>query len=386
MKATSAISVWKGITLSALSLMVFSFSSIAQCSGSLQSITYDTLVNGSGNDPHTFTFAKFNPALGTLSAVNISSVVSVNYGFTLTNINSSSVNFSVGVGRKDNIQSAVLSAPYSNTINADIGTFLLAPNETITEAPATVINRYNNDLDVTSNIIDFIGNDSIGFNYAPRTYANHSGSPTYQYNATANDTIHFLVTYFYCNSIVLVENLISFSASKENYKTVKLAWASINEQRSRIYEIEKSTDAVNFSTAGSVAAIVNPDDTGNYTYDYQTTTDEKTKLWFRLKITDTNGVAKYSSIKMVDMTDDFHAGIYLYPNPSDQFVNIVFNQSKNWQVDILATNGIILQRSSYNHANTAYINFAHRLSAGIYFARVIDQQTQKNTVLSFVVK
>ncbi len=384
MKATRTISLWKCIGLSAFLLAIFPISSNAQCVGSLQTLSYDTLVHGTGNDPHTFTLSKFDPAIGTLSEVKISSVVSVNYGFSLTNTDNSAVSFSVGVGRKDNVQSTVLSSPYNNTIIANIGTFLLQPNETISEAPTTVINRYDNDLSASSDIINFVGNDGIDFNYAPRTYASHSGTSGYIYSGTADDTIHFSVTYVFCNGIILAQDLTNFSALKQNDETVRLDWSSSLEQQGRTYEIQKSADAIHFSPVGSVASNLNQ--AGGYLFDYATAGNEKIKLWFRLKINDASGVTKYSTVKMVDMTTKSRSGIFLYPNPSDQFVNIVFNQPKNYQVDIYASNGVLLQRENYNNVNTAHVNFNHPLPAGTYFARITEQQTLKNNTLAFVVK
>lgn len=380
------ISLWKTICLSGYFLII-SFSLNAQCNNVLQSIAYDTLVVGSGNDSHTFTFPKFDPSIGTLTTVNVNSIVSVNYGFTLTNLNSSSVSFSVGVGRRDNIQSGALIYAYNNTINANIGTYTLASNQTITEASTTIIDRYDNAMNITSNVVDFMGTGNIGFDYSPRTYANHSGGSGYQYSGVASDTIHFSITYFYCNSIVLADDIINFSASKENNEKAKLLWTTVDEQPGRVYEVEKSADGKNFYTAGYVSSI-NGNNDAHYVYHYQIMANEKTNLWFRLKIKDLSGAVKYSTIRMVDMSNDLQGGIYLYPNPSNQFINLVFNQpeQKNWQVDILAANGGLVQKNTFKNTGSVHIDFQHRLSPGIYFARVIDQQTFKNQVLSFVVR
>ncbi len=100
----------------------------AQCiPSSLQSVSYDTLIAGSGNDSHTFNFKKFNPALGTLVAAKVSSVVSVNYGFTLKNVESVARNFSVSVGRYDNFQSPEITTPYNNQFETPIGDYNLSP-------------------------------------------------------------------------------------------------------------------------------------------------------------------------------------------------------------------------------------------------------------------
>jgi len=380
------ISLWKKLSLLGCMTGIISFSCTAQCAGSIQTITYDTIATGSGNDAHVFTLPQFNPTIGTLTAVNISSVVSVNYGFTLTNINSYPINFSIAVGRIDDFQSAVLTSPYNNSIIDSVGTFALNAGQTITQNPATVINRYDNAVNATANSVDFIGNGTIGFNYNPRTYTTHSGSSTYQYSATASDTIHFSVTYQYCGSIVLFPDLLSFFATKENNHTIQLVWNVVNEQRGRIYEVQESNDGNNFQPAGSVAAAVSADNSGNYFYQYQTTSSEKNILWFRLKITDLSGTVRYSQVKSVNLEDHVPGQFYLYPNPSDQFVNILFPDFKNWEVQVLASNGSVVQISDFINANMAHVNFNRSLSSGVYFARIIEQQTGKSHIVSFVVK
>jgi hypothetical protein len=341
---------------------------------------------GSGNTSHSLSLSQFDPTIGTLESVNINSVVSVNYGFSLTNTNTSPINFSISVGRNDNFQSPVLSSPYSSSITADVGTFFLNPNQTITEAPATVINRYDNAISISSNVADFIGNGTIGFSYSPHTYTNHSGSSSYQYSATANDTIHFSITYSYCNPIVLLPDLINFSAVKENTTSIKLLWTTINEQPERMYEIQKSTDDIHFSATGTISSKIDPDNSGNYLYHYDANQTEKTKLWFRLKITDASGNVKYSTVKMVDMRDDSSAGIYLYPNPSSQFVNIVFNEFKDWEIEILSSNGALIQKNNSANSIRTRINFSKPLAAGVYFVRAVERQTLKSYIIPLMIQ
>ena len=385
MKAFLTISFWKMTCLSGCLLLLINFSSFAQCSGA-SSITYDSLVVGSGNDAHNFTIKQFDPSLGTLISVDVSSVVSVNYGFTLTNINSSPINFSVAVGRRDNIQSVALVTPYNNTINANIGTYNLNPNQSITESPSTVIDRYTNTVNVSGSIVDFMGRGTVGFAYAPRTYANNSGSPTYSYSATANDSIHFYVTYNYCDNIVLASSIAGFSARKIDDKNVGISWISSNERPGRLYDIEKSTDQNNFSSIGAVLPSLG-DPNADYAYTYSKHENENERLYFRLKITDINGVVSYSEVRMVDMSKSFN-GIYLYPNPSDQFINITLNQagSNSWQVEILSVNGSILQRNNFSNTNNVHIIFLHKLAPAVYFVRLTERETLKNHVLSFMVR
>ena len=87
---------------------IFHLAVAAQCSnGLMNSISYDTLVTGSGNDTYNFTVPKFSPAVGTLVAVRINAIVSVNYGFLLKNVEHVNRNFTVEVERYDYFESAV---------------------------------------------------------------------------------------------------------------------------------------------------------------------------------------------------------------------------------------------------------------------------------------
>jgi len=239
---------------------------------------------------------------------------------------------------------------------------------------------------MSSNMVDFIGLGPIGFNYAPRTYANNSGSSTYDYSATANDTIHFSITYSYCNPLVLASNIVDFSALKENGSTVRLLWNTIDEEPGRLYEIQKSVDGNIFLSAGRTLSATQFDNLSNYSYQYQTGIGENNKLWFRLKIHDQSGSIAYSDTRMVDMKTNGSKNIFLYPNPSDEFVNINFNEYKNWQVDIIDPNGIIIQRNNYVNTNTARINFLHILSSGVYFAKIYEPNSMSRYVVPFMVK
>ena len=90
---------------------LISFVSRSQCS-TQQSITYDTLITGNGNNSHVFTLPQFDPAIGTLLSANINSTISLNYGFTLKNVEAMQRDFTVSVGRYDHYTSTALSTAY----------------------------------------------------------------------------------------------------------------------------------------------------------------------------------------------------------------------------------------------------------------------------------
>ena len=358
----------------------------AQCSGSQSSISYDSLVLGSGNDSHTFSFAQFDPSVGTLTQVSISAIVSVNYGFSLTNINPSTTSFTVGVGRKDNIQSTALVAAYNNTINADLGTFDLAPNQTVTEGVTTVIDRYDNAIDITTDVAPFIGAGTVGFSYAPRTYANHSGSSTYNYSATANDSIHFFITYYYCSNITLATTISAFTAQKENDAFIDLNWITQNEQSGTKYEVLQSADGNQFSTVGSLSSAEN-DPEAKYFFKYGIKGNEEGKIFFRLKMTNAASAVSYSEIRMVDL-GEINEAFLIFPNPADDHLQVTLKQSgaSSWTVDIISAEGKQMLNNILIHSPNSRIDFHQRLSSGLYFIRAIENHSKISWVKSFIVK
>jgi len=388
LKDLCPIPVWKTLAAFCYLLVFFSPESRGQCAaGKLQSVTYDTLVPGTGNSTHTLSLSQFNPSLGTLVAAKINSVVSVNYGFTLQDVETVQRNFTVSVGRYDNITSPSIATPYTNLVTVDVGSFLLNPNQTVSKAPYTILYRYLNTDSFASNMVNFVGNGNVSFTYKPITYTTLTGSKTYYYSATASDTVLFSITYYYCNNITLAPLLSGFKAERQDRQTVELGWEASAEQPGRTYMIQKSREGDQFSDLQSIASI--PELTeSKYGYSYTIAPDEHRTLYFRLKIIEPNGETTYSDIKSVDMSDTPGSGVYLFPNPSDQFINIVFNQASpgNWIVQLFSADGKIFQTERFTSVTAAHLDFHHRIACGVYFARATQEFTHKEIVLKFVVK
>ena len=363
------------------------FSAKGQCNNTLHSLSYDTLVPGSGNDIHSFTFSQFDPSIGTLVAARINSVVSLNYGFTLQNVEAVQRDFSVSVGRYDNFTSTALSSPYTNLLTIPDGNYLLNPGSEVTQAPATILYRYINSDSITTNTAAFLGSGTVAFNYTPITYTNLTGSNVYYYSATASDTIDFSITYFYCNATVLPLTIANFQAVKQNMGQVVLSWLSLNDPGGSDYEIQESSDGENFDSAGLVISRPGDANQGDYSYDYTLQTGDPNRLYFRLKITESGGNVSYSEIREVDLTNRNPAP-GLYPNPSNTYIDLVFDPtlSGNWQVDIYSTAGSLLQTNLFSRTANAHIPFRNRLAAGVYFLRAINLDTRRSFVRDFSVK
>jgi hypothetical protein len=183
----------------------------------------------------------------------------------------------------------------------------------------------------------------------------------------------------------LANDLTSFSAVRENSGIIKLAWAMASPQPGRNYEIQAGTDGAHFSDIALMADA----NKINYEYDYEISAHEKGEIYFRLKIISSSGLVKYSGIQMVDIIDDNAGkGIIVYPNPSDDYINIVLDEPdiKNWDAWVYSSNGSLIQKNHIANASAAHINFRNRLPSGVYFIKAESTAPQKRYLISFFVR
>jgi hypothetical protein len=382
------------VFLAIIFFIIISEQSFSQCIPSTwKSISYSTMLKGTGNNSWGFLFPQFNPTQGTLVAVNIKATVSLNYNFGLENNANTSVGYNVSVKRRDSISSNDMSLPLISTVAQNYGPYNLlssdgkvgsGPDYT-QQGPIVVMNNYVINDSITSAVAAFIGGSHVIFYYNPVTTAAVSGNNSYSFNSTAADTIHFLLTYYYCNTIVLQNTITDFFAAKQNSETIKLSWTTQNELRGRTYEIEKSANGKDFVYTATVDANIDSLDVGNYLHYYQVTTGDNNEIYFRLKMIDADGSISYSEIRAVDLGGNV-LRFSLYPNPASQFININFGQSgRSWDVKIFASHGGVVLENYWANTSLAHIVFKNNLAKGAYFVRITEQQSQKSYMTSFII-
>jgi hypothetical protein len=389
-KALKTLCIHACIALFATGIFLPAFS-YAQCSGALQSIRYNLVIPGTGNDTHSINIPQFDASKGNLVAVKISSVISLQYGFQLENNNHSATNYTVGIGRNDYISSSALSSPLTNMGNIlqNYGPYTLGASDGVSGSGPdfisvpqfAVLNNYTDITDsITNGIASFIGNGNIEFDYFTTTYYKLPGN--YTFNFSANDTINFTVTYYYCNIPVISSNLIEFDAKLQKDNAINISWQTANDQTNRIYNIERSSDGTNFNEVTNVKSIA--DTVADYFYDYNLNSNDKNKVYFRLKIVDQNNNTTYSTIREVDLAEQQNA-ISLYPNPSHSFINVLFNHTlDNLQIDVLSSTGESIQKFHCTNTSSVHIDFINSLPPGVYFIHAYDFDLKKNYVLSFM--
>ena len=142
----------------------------------------------------------------------------------------------------------------------------------------------------------------------------------------------------------------------------QLTWTTTTELNTNNFEIERSENAKDFVLIGKQKAVGTSSLAQTYTFN---DVNNKSALYYRLKINDNNGTYSYSNI--IKISKDSKATISLYPNPSRNIVSITGDKMEQITVtDIIGK--IVLQKSIASSNNTT-LNVAG-LSKGIYSVNV----------------
>ena len=170
--------------------------------------------------------------------------------------------------------------------------------------------------------------------------------------------------------------LTSFTASKKE-NTVTLKWQTQYEQNSSHYNIQRSTDGVNFTDAARVAAAGNSNLPLTYSYPdlLPAAVQSQKNVFYRLQSFDTDGKFAYSQVVAVRL-DTKEMELLLSPNPAKDLLQVQMGSgiAGEGALIILDAAGrqvykrnIVLQQGS----NSMPVNIA-MLQKGIYFVQIIN--------------
>lgn len=129
-----------------------------------------------------------------------------------------------------------------------------------------------------------------------------------------NDGTQTMISVIKCG-VVLAANFTQFNGKLVSRKAF-LNWSAFNEQNLSRYEIEKSTDGINFSRIGAEDALNILDASYNFT----DPVDVNGNTYYRLKMIDQNGLYKYSSIVLISSGLSFAVNNLL--NPIKNVINV----------------------------------------------------------------
>lgn len=375
----------------------------AQCpAGAVpRSVTYTQplhTVSTSGGKVYSFTLPQFNPSLPAPGGYTLLSAVLSATATTNIDVNYQNTSTTTGqdifptAARTDNVKVNGTTAvnknnqyDYPETILAIKG----SPGDNVSYTGTTFDNStplFTTTITTASPALTgtYTGAGNLSLTYTSTFFMNNSLSTDIAVTHTIDDNITFTITYNYCDPNVLASNILNFTASKVNNQTVDLKWLTTNEQPGRKYYIEVGSDGQNFTTAGLVLSNASSTD-ASYTYAYPIPPAATGKLYFRLRQVEIDGTATWSDVRIINL-DGNGSTFSIYPNPPSDYINLTIpGNNQDWQVNIFAANGSLVQSNYYRNSNTARVNFVRRLAAGAYFVRATNPQTSKHYTGSFVV-
>ena len=365
------------------------------CTGTLQSSTQTYTYPGNGNDGFSPNFSQYNPPAGyVLVAAVISSEITMVESELLTNTTAIQQN-NVHPGAFDNdeilLNGSVLTT--GGTLNSFLP-FINVPagvGSSVTDGPTTLFNNtfvsQPDSLTTSSGLLNnFVGTGSPDIQYinVATLFINNSNvnpSPSVLLNETLT------LTYYYCYTGPLAVNLLNFTATLENPQTALLNWLTTGEEPGEKYVVQVSTgngtDFLNVDTVSADGVAGN----GAYTYDYAIPPADKGNLYFRIQIIEASGVTSYSPLRVINLGNGSISSFLIYPNPPSTFIDLAFpGNTRNWQVQIFAANGDLVQQNYFYNTNLATVNFNNKMAAGAYFVRAIDPQSNDHYAGSFVIR
>lgn len=379
---------WPGRFLLSLFLLpvIYSNSQAQTCVDPLKTINYDTTLLGTGNGYAAISFPKFDATLGTLMEIRLEAEVTLKYSFQLENRENIPIsNYRVRVTREDEVSGPALINPIYNSQVRTYGSYSLAAWDGIAgsgtdytaRGPLYVMNHAVVSQTVY-NTADYLGTGTVDFDYNSTTYSSVLGSVNYTFNATAQDTIIFRLRYTYCPTWFLKADVTSFTAIKNKFNGVDLNWTTENEEKDRLYEIQKSFDGKTFETIAGKKARAEANLEGHYQHIYSFTgNDNHPKIIFRLKQIEPNGDTKYSVLRIIDRDMTTSPEMKVFPNPASQYIQMVFSgkQRGNWKVELLSATGAVLRQQTFSNSLTGRIEGLASLAKGMYFIRATEQAT-----------
>ena len=179
--------------------------------------------------------------------------------------------------------------------------------------------------------------------------------------------------------VVLPVNWLSFDVIKQGNDGL-LNWTVANEESNHHYELQRSTNAISFTTI----ATVNKSGAGNTAYHYTDAginTLNTGILYYRIKQVDINGRISYSDIRTLRL-DNKEGQVTIFPNPVKDgfYISVPFAGPGNSMVklNLVSVNGqlICAKEITASQATNYYFDIKRQVpAAGNYNLQIIvDQQ------------
>lgn len=189
-------------------------------------------------------------------------------------------------------------------------------------------------------------------------------------------------SFYLQGDVVLPAQLISFTGAVNN-NNVTLTWKTSQEINTKNFIVERSSDARNFTQAGSIAAHGNT--ASENTYRFIDSKLSKGTYYYRLTVVDNDGQQKFSKIIPVHINGA--GGIDVNPNPVKDKLNISTNEEKagTYHISIINIKGQVVSSFTKN-VNAGYNQITLDLSTVAKGVYVLKMTASGETKITKIIK
>lgn len=173
-------------------------------------------------------------------------------------------------------------------------------------------------------------------------------------------------------TVILPVSFLSFKGSLVADNSL-LQWKVSSEINTSYYNIQRSTDGVNFTTVGKVNAISNSTGDENYQFTDPLTSfmDQSFTFYYRLQEIEQNNNSKFSDIITIEHNTNT-SSVIIYPDPVKTDLNLMFNnRSGKSMISIFDISGrkIMELQRAVEQGSAIHID-ASAIKAGVYILQV----------------
>ena len=170
----------------------------------------------------------------------------------------------------------------------------------------------------------------------------------------------------------------------------KLSWTTATEINNSGFELQRSSDGVNFP---KIAFVDSKGRNGNSNTDLNYSFEDMNPFpgnnYYRLKQIDINGRFEYSKVVLLKQAKPNEITVKsIFPNPVFENLNITINSSINERVSIVVANieGKILMsvKTQLTRGDNQISLLSGSLTAGVYFIRITPPEKYESSIYKFI--
>lgn len=166
---------------------------------------------------------------------------------------------------------------------------------------------------------------------------------------------------------------------------VSLKWTTLTEVNTAYFIVERSSNGINYSAIGRVAAFGNSSIIRHYSF--IDSTPNPSLNYYRIRAIDKDGKSMLSNTAAVKLNQQAKA-IILLSNPAVNSINILFkNQPGDYTIDLYDNIGEKVKTETTNilAGEEIYSTHVKGWARGVYYIKLMNRQTKTVTTLKVVI-